>query len=130
MSAKDTTPYVYEFGSTKIYYIAGPMRGYPEFNFPEFNETAEFLRNQGHYVFNPAEHDVENGFDPTGLKGTTEELRLLKFDLRAALAVDVKFICEWATHIYMLSGWSNSKGAKAERMLGLALGLTIEGAAA
>jgi hypothetical protein len=105
------------------------MRGYPEFNFPAFYQAADFLRARGYHAFNPAERDAKEGFDPTGLRGDPEELAAVKFDLRAALECDTSWICREATHIYMLPGWSNSKGAMAERWLGLALGLTIEGAA-
>lgn len=110
------------------YYVAGPMRGHPEFNFPAFIEKTEELRTQNHYVFNPAERDIERGFDYRGLTGSTEELQNLGFNLREALATDTEFICLEATHIYMLPGWSSSKGATAERALALALGLTVEGA--
>ena len=30
-------------------YIAGPMRGYPQFNFPAFFEAQAFLESQGHF---------------------------------------------------------------------------------
>ena len=112
---------------TKKYYIAGPMRGYPEFNFPAFYAAADYLRARGHFAFNPAERDAATGFDPTGFRGDTSELEDVKFDLRAALAADCEFLCKEATHVYMLPGWANSKGANAERFLGLALGLGIEG---
>lgn len=112
----------------RTYYIAGPMRGHPEFNFPAFFAQEARLLEQGNRVFNPARRDVANGFDPTGLRGTTEELDALGFSIREALAVDTEFICREATHIFMLPGWSRSSGATAERALGLALGLTIEGA--
>jgi len=111
------------------YYIAGPMRGYPEFNFPEFHKAARILRRVGCEVFNPAERDEAEGFDPTGLQGTMDELKKLKFDLREALKVDLGWICDHATHLYMLRGWSDSSGARAEYALGKALGLTIEGEA-
>ena len=114
----------------KSYYIAGPMRGYPEFNFPAFYRAADYLRARGHFVFNPAERDAKEGFDPTGFRGDTAELEAVKFDLRAALLADMTFICQEATHIWMLPGWNKSSGATAERALGLALGLKIEGAAA
>lgn len=106
------------------------MRGYPEFNFPSFDRAADRLRARGSYVFNPAEHDRQKGFDPTDLRGTMEELEAVGFDLRESLRVDLSFILDEATHIWMLAGWSRSTGATAERALGLALGLTIEGAAA
>ena len=112
------------------YYIAGGMRGYPAFNFPAFMAKAVELRATGCEVFNPAERDLVAGFDPRDLEGTQEELDQLDFNLREALAADTNWICMEATHIHMLPGWSKSSGATAERALGLALGLTIEGAAA
>ena len=110
---------------SKCYYIAGPMRGLPEFNFPEFNYAADALRNGDHHVFNPAERDLERGFDPEGMSGN-ENLTELGFDLRDALAADTQFICLQATHLYMLRSWEKSSGARAEWALANALGLTIE----
>lgn len=114
-------------------YIAGPMRGIEEFNFPEFLRTETYLRmrygDKVEAVFCPATRDIEAGFRYEGLTGN-ENLSDLGFDLREALGADVKWICEHATHIYMLKGWASSKGATAERALGLALGLKVLGAAA
>ena len=109
------------------YYIAGPMRGIEAFNFPAFDAATAKLRAAGYEVFNPAERDRSHGFDPTGMQGTMEELADFNFDLREALAADCEFICRTSTHIFMLPGWSSSKGATAERALALALGLIIEG---
>ena len=36
-------------------YIAGPMRGYPDHNFPAFRAAAAALRRAGYGVVNPAE---------------------------------------------------------------------------
>lgn len=115
---------------TPVYYVAGPMRGYADFNFPAFAEATKLLRRTGARVFSPAERDIEKGFDAKGLEGTMEELAEHEFDLRDALAADTEFICREATHIFMLPGWSRSTGATAERALAIALGLTIEGAPA
>ena len=38
----------------KIIYIAGPMRGYPDFNTSEFNKKEYVLRELGYLVLNPA----------------------------------------------------------------------------
>lgn len=106
------------------------MRGYPEFNFPAFAVVTEGLRAQGYRAFSPAERDMEKGFNPAGMAGSQDELDALGFDLREALLADCEFICKEATHLWMLPGWNKSSGATAERALGLALGLEIEGAPA
>jgi len=106
-------------------YVAGPMRGYPEFNFPAFVAATAKLRDAGHSVFNPAERDLATGFDPTGLTGSDEELAKLAFSLRDALGADTHYICSEAEAIYMLPGWEKSTGAVAERALAEALGLEI-----
>jgi len=113
-------------------YISGPMRGHPEFNFPAFFSREEAL--QWAYpkakIFSPARRDLDEGFDPSGFQGTADEIVTISFDLRKALLADCTFICEEATHIEMLPGWTRSTGATAERALGLALGLSIMGAPA
>ena len=37
-------------------YIAGPMSGLPDLNYPAFNAMAAKLRAHGHHVENPAEN--------------------------------------------------------------------------
>lgn len=109
-------------------YLAGPMTGIPEFNFPAFNAAAAALRKQGHYVFNPAERDIErhNGIDIS--KGNTngdqaEAAAKHGFNLRDALHEDCTFICQEADGIAMLPGWERSAGANAEHALAKALSL-------
>ncbi len=103
-------------------YIAGPMRGLPEFNFPAFDEAAAPLRAAGHEVFSPADHDRSTGFDPTGLSGN-EPLTDLGFDLRAALNTDLEWITTQADAVFLLDGWESSSGARAELAAAAALGL-------
>lgn len=110
-----------------IIYIAGPMRGIPEFNFPAFNAAAKELRAKGHTVFNPAERDIErhNGVDISKGNETGDEELCAKehgFSLRQALKEDTEFICLHADTIAMLPGWEESLGAKAELALARALG--------
>lgn len=96
---------------SKKIYVAGPMRGRYEFNFPAFIDAAEMLRAHGHEVFNPADRDLENGFQPWGMKGTQSELDHVNFDLREAIAADVDFILRESDAVFVLPEWWDSTGA-------------------
>ncbi len=109
-------------------YVAGPMTGIPYFNFPLFNSVTAQLRSQGHEVFNPAERDTErhNGADITNAAGDpAQAAKEHGFSLRDALADDTAYICKEANAIYMLPGWENSPGARAEHALAVVLKHTI-----
>jgi hypothetical protein len=108
-------------------YVAGPMSGIPEFNFSAFESAALLLRSDGHTVFNPAERDIvrHNGVDISKGNATGSQEQAVKehgFSLRDALADDTWWICQEADAIAMLPGWENSKGARAEHALAVALG--------
>ena len=45
------------------FYIAGPMTGRPQFNFPEFDRARDHLLALGHTVTSPADEDRKRGFD-------------------------------------------------------------------
>jgi hypothetical protein len=110
-------------------YVAGPMRGIPEFNFPAFHSAAAKRRGIGHDVFSPAEKDNErHGTDIS--KGNADgcaksAAKEHGFNLREALGVDLAWICAEADAIALLPGWENSKGAKAEHATAVALGLQV-----
>lgn len=108
-------------------YVAGPMRGVPDFNFPLFNKTTERLRAAGHTVFNPAERDiVKHGGDMFKTQTATEEEITKKgFSLRDALKADTSWICENADAICLLPNWEESVGAKAEVALAHALKIWV-----
>ena len=110
-------------------YLAGPMRGLPEFNFPAFFSAAKRLRLDGHEVFHPAEKDIERyGTDISkGNHEGREDVAASQhgFSLREALAADLAWICAEADGIALLPGWRNSKGATAEHATAVALGLII-----
>lgn len=103
-------------------YLAGPMRGIPEFNFPAFFAAADRLKKAGHLVFNPAEHDVNSDFRPQGASGN-EDLGEMGFDLRRAFAADTGFITSTADAVALLPGWETSSGARAELAVAAAVGL-------
>jgi hypothetical protein len=113
---------------TEKIYVAGPMRGYPEFNFPAFRAAAKLLREQGYTVFSPAERDEEvhgEEFASNFPTGSLEDATNQGFSLRRALYDDLAFITREADAIYMLKGWEKSAGAQAEWATARALDLDI-----
>ncbi len=106
-------------------YIAGPMRGIEDFNFPAFHKAAAELRALGHEVFSPAEKDIEIHGDHFKSAVGDEAEAPSAFNLRDALGMDLAWICKEADAIAMLPGWHNSKGANAEHATAVALGLKV-----
>ncbi|MCW2132909.1 DUF4406 domain-containing protein [Arthrobacter sp. VKM Ac-2550] len=106
-------------------YLAGPMTGLPNYNFPAFDAAAAHLRELGHEVFSPAENDRDNGYNPEGSNG--HDAAEHGFDLRAALKDDLSWICDHAEAVALLPGWTRSKGANAEVALANALGIPAHG---
>lgn len=110
-------------------YIAGPMRGISEFNFPAFYAAEEKLRAEGYEPFNPARRDNDHhGTDISKGNETGDEAVAAAqhgFNLREALGADLAYICGEADAIALLPGWENSKGATAERATAIALGLEV-----
>lgn len=108
-------------------YLAGPMRGHPNFNFPAFDYAAAKLRAEGHEVFSPAERDRTVHGDKLEQNETGNEDEAASnvgFSLREALEADMVWICRNAQGIALLPGWEKSTGATAENALAVALGLT------
>lgn len=107
-------------------YLAGPMSGVPNFNFPAFHEAARALRIQGHEVFNPAENDIKKAGRDISIGNVTGNPNLVpEFSRRDALGDDLAWICREAEAIALLPGWERSTGATAERAVSIALGLEI-----
>ena len=115
--------------STRRCYLAGPMRGLIENNFPKFLSVAERLRQFGFEVLSPAEMDIEAGLDPRGKSLAELEAEFTPQILREVIRRDLDAIQtlrpENKDFLVLLPGWENSRGAGAEAYLARLLGLSI-----
>ncbi len=107
-------------------YIAGPMRGYEEYNYPAFDEREQMLCNQGWVCVNPAALDRTQGKPMSDPMSFAPDSNYEDHEfMRSALCRDMVSICGDCTAIYMMKDWETSRGAKAEWHLAKALGLDI-----
>jgi nucleoside 2-deoxyribosyltransferase len=97
-------------------YLAGPMRGYPEFNFPAFDAYRDALIKKGYEVISPADLDRKAGFDPSDV--VTGELQ------REMITRDVQAICT-CDALVLMPGWESSTGVKVEKALAEFLNLEV-----
>lgn len=88
-------------------YVAGPMTGLPEFNYPAFRAAASWLRGSGYEVEDPSENVNPTPDDYHGW-------------LRAGLAQLVT--CDI---VALLPGWEASGGARLEVNVAASLGLRV-----
>lgn len=105
-------------------YIAGPMAGLPEFNFPTFNAVEDALMKAGYGVVNPAALDVhedwklEHSGDHATGRGVKDRQRA------AFLKRDFHFLST-CDGIVMLNGWQSSTGACAELLMARIMDLDV-----
>lgn len=98
-------------------YIAGPMRGKPQFNFRAFDNAAAVLRKAGYDAVSPADLDRAVGFDGHA-DGVSEAFvhQCIKRDIAALLTCD---------HVVVLDGWQHSVGARLEVEVAMAAGISV-----
>ena len=115
-------------------YISGKMTGMPDHNIPAFNAAAKRLREQGHFVINPAElsalfgtpEEIADSFavlynahyrdNPILARQVGIAKSILDADLAAVRSCDA---------IYLLRGWEQSRGAKKELAEAIRCGLEV-----
>lgn len=103
-------------------YLAGPMRGIPQFNFPAFHAAAARLRAAGFEVFSPAE--IGEAQLPSCQECNDEEAALQQgYTTREAMEKELIWICREADAVALLPGWQTSRGAMAEAAAAYAIGL-------
>lgn len=105
---------------SKKIYIAGPMTGYPDFNFPAFYAAAAYFKSRGWTVFNPADKEGETLSEESRVNGDAKLAQEGGFNFRDVYAWDVNRVIE-ADAIYMLPGWENSPGAIGEHAVAVAM---------
>lgn len=88
-------------------YVAGPMTGLPEFNYPAFNAAEAALRDAGFDPVNPARREVQDGWE--------------WIDYMRPALVDVSECDGIAT----LPDWGKSRGATLEVHVATTLGLPV-----
>lgn len=103
-------------------YMAGPMSGLPQFNFPAFFAATDVLRAKGWTIVSPAE--IDNEEDKGKSLASPDGRPYAEFELNAKtwgdfLARDVKIIADQVEAIVFLPGWEGSKGANLEATVGL-----------
>lgn len=99
-------------------YVAGPMRGIPNYNLGAFDAARHRLTNAGHQVFCPAllVRAMPYGMQPAAECNRAELTHVIQTDLACLYAADA---------IALLPGWQASKGATVELALAQFLGLMV-----
>ena len=103
-------------------YLAGPMSGIDQLNFPAFYRAAERLRGKGLHIINPAELDDIDDVE-FALQSNGEEPMPRSWG--EYLARDVELIANEAAAIIVLPGWEYSKGARLECFVGLSCDMPV-----
>ncbi|MEG9248036.1 DUF4406 domain-containing protein [Arthrobacter sp. Soc17.1.1.1] len=86
-------------------YIAGPMTGLPDFNYPAFHAAEKQLQDAGYRTLNPARNPEQSSWQGY---------------MRAGLGQLLE-----ADAIALLPGWERSPGANIEKQLAFDLGLGV-----
>lgn len=88
-------------------YLAGPMSGTSNFNYPLFEEAAKKLRSKGYNIISPHEHA-----DPA-------------WTYEHCLRQGVILLLKMCDGIALLPGWESSKGARLEVDVAKACGMKV-----
>lgn len=102
-------------------YIAGPMAGIPQHNFPAFAAAAVKLIEAGHQPVSPADGvdpDIAEIAEMMGMQYRETKMykNFLRLDLKLVLDCDA---------IQLLEGWEKSRGAQLEVHVARAVGIEV-----
>ena len=100
-------------------YVAGPMRGYTDFNFHAFDATRDYLLARGYAVISPADIDRATEVNPNPyVAGSSHTYAMRDF-------WTLYFVAKYSGSIALLPKWYESVGASAEFFLARWLGLPV-----
>jgi hypothetical protein len=94
------------------YYLAGPMSGYPEYNYQEFSDVAAILRNAGFTVASP--HEVKYD-EPAGIGS-------LPYEDYIQGGLNLLRSCQG---LLLMAGWPQSTGCRGELRLAMELDMPV-----
>jgi len=93
-----------------IVYIAGPIKNMPDYNRAEFMRVQKLLEKEGHTVFNPTSY-IPN-VNPEAVP----------YESYLQISMTMLHHCD---AIYLLDGWTNSRGAIIEHAYAIASGIRV-----
>lgn len=102
----------------QILYVAGPMTGLPDHNWPAFARATDDLRRAGYFVYSPAEIVEERGaelvteWDGVSTFTPSQRARVMRECFRAIVGDGVTY--PGVDGVALLDGWESSAGARAE----------------
>lgn len=96
-----------------VYYLGGPMTGYPQYNFPEFQRVADSLRAAGFDI--RSAHEVDYG-ETEETRGSRPYLDYIKGDLKLLLDCDA---------MILHGNFAQSSGCQKELLLARAIGMEV-----
>jgi hypothetical protein len=106
-------------------YLAGPMSGIPQFNYPEFHRVAAILREDGYEVMSPPEED-EPEVQEAAMASPDGYLLGLPLTWGHFLAKAVRALGDGGFDaVVVLPGWEKSRGARLETFVGRMAGSHI-----
>lgn len=104
-------------------YIAGPMSGKPEFNFPAFRRAAQRLRDAGYEVISPVELDEADGIDVNEIGA--DDVAPGSWEWVRCLVRDLELVVKEVDAVVVLPGHTKSRGAYMETSIAAACGKPV-----
>ena len=107
------------------YYLAGPMQGRPQFNYPLFDSVSKALRKIGYDIISPSEMDDDEvrAAALASPDGKPQDKTLVADKTWGDfLSRDVKMIADELDAIILLPEWDTSKGANLEAFVSVMVG--------